>query len=91
MTATSEKVTSLNDLLVGVENSLLKRKIDRQDVTIDGALDVINKASEAGAIEVGDCEGCDDEPASSETQDGAVVDQEPDTDQETGDSEEDKE
>jgi hypothetical protein len=51
-----EKLKDLNDTLTSVENELLRRKVDRQDVEIDSALDVINKAAEAGAIEVKDCD-----------------------------------
>lgn len=55
-----EKLKDLNDTLTSVENELLQRKVDRQDAELDSALDVINDAAEAGAIELKDC---DDENA----------------------------
>ena len=55
----NEKINDLNVMLMGVENELLKRKVDRQDVTIDSALDTLNKAAENGDIELTDC--CDDD------------------------------
>jgi hypothetical protein len=58
-----EKLQDLNRTLMGVENELQKRKIDRQDATIDGALDVINTAAADGAIDVDDCDGCEDDEA----------------------------
>lgn len=55
MTVTGGKLKELDGMLMGVENELLHRKVDRQEITIDGALDTINKAAEAGAIDLGDC------------------------------------
>jgi len=65
-----EKLTDLNQTLVGVENELLKRKIADQDETIDGALDIINQAAEAGAIDLDDCDGCEDDGDGGDAQDG---------------------
>jgi hypothetical protein len=63
MTAKNEKINALQQTMVGVENELLRRKIERQEVTIDGALDVINQAAAIGAIEIENCAGCDDDYA----------------------------
>ncbi len=50
----------LNTALKDVENNLMARKIERQDVTIDDALEIINMAQENGDIEVDDCASCGD-------------------------------
>ena len=54
-----EKLKDLNQTLIGVENELLRRKVDAQDATIDGAMEIINTAAENGQIELDDCEGCE--------------------------------
>jgi len=69
-TASGEKLRDLNQTLIGVENALLRRKVDAQDATIDGAMDIINTAAENGQIELDDCEGCDDEDSGDGTEDG---------------------
>lgn len=88
MTQTGEKLTDLGNTLMGVENELLKRKVDRQEKTIDGALDVINKAAEAGVIDLTDqgATGGDVDPDGSETQGDDAVTADPggnDTDTDT--------
>ena len=50
----------LNTALKDVESNLMARKIERQDATIDDALEIINMAQEAGSIEVDDCAACGD-------------------------------
>ncbi len=55
-----DKLKELNVTLKDVENNLMSRKIERQDATIDDALEIINMAQEAGAIEVDDCAACGD-------------------------------
>lgn len=73
-------VTDLNQTLTGVENELLKRMVDRQDATIDAALDVINRAAENGDIDIVDSEDSDDigdiddETSDSDDQEDSVVD-----------------
>lgn len=64
--AGEKKLNDLNDVLVGVENELLRRKVSRQDDTIDYAMDIINKAADAGAIELVDCDGDGDEDCGDE-------------------------
>lgn len=54
MTVAGEKLADLNQTLMGVENALLKRKVDDQDGTIDGTLDIINKAIDDGMIDLDD-------------------------------------
>jgi len=71
---TGEKLGTLDQTLTGVENELLRRKVARQDDTIDGALDIINQAAEAGAIALDNCDGCDDDDGDGGTQDGGGSD-----------------
>lgn len=68
-TTAGEKLTDLNVTLVGIENKLLHKKVDRQDLTIDSALEIINKASEDGHIELSGCES--DSEDEQEDTDGA--------------------
>lgn len=56
----NDKLKELNTTLKDVENNLMGRKIERQDATIDDALEIINMAQETGAIEVDDCAACGD-------------------------------
>jgi hypothetical protein len=59
----SSKVSRLDDLnitLMGVENDLMGRALDRSRDEVERAYDFINKAAENGVIEI-DCDGCDDE------------------------------
>lgn len=56
----NDKLKELNTTLKDVENNLMARKIERQDATIDDALEIINMAQETGAIEVDDCAACGD-------------------------------
>lgn len=54
-------LNKLSDTLMGIENDLLKRKIDRQEATIDSAMDILNTAAEMGAIEFRGCEDGEDD------------------------------
>jgi len=59
----SSKVSRLDDLnitLMGVENDLMGRALDRSRDEVERAYDFINKAAENDVIEI-DCDGCDDE------------------------------
>lgn len=51
------KVASLNNTLKDVENTLLKRALDRRDGQLDNAAEFINKLSDDGVIDI---EGDDD-------------------------------
>jgi len=54
------KLKDLDTTLAGVENALMKRALDRRDATIDDAVDIINQAASDGAIDLDDCDGCED-------------------------------
>lgn len=55
-----ERLSGLNDTLMGVENKLLHRALDRSRDEVDGAYEFLNKAADAGVIELG-CDGCGDD------------------------------
>ena len=52
----AEKLDGLNSTLMGVENELMGRALDRRDDQLDHAVDFINKAAEADAIDI-ECGG----------------------------------
>ena len=53
----AEKLQALNQTLIGVENELMARAIDRRDNDIDHCLDFINKAADDDAIDIKRGEG----------------------------------
>jgi hypothetical protein len=62
-----DKVTRVDDLnttLMGVENDLMGRALDRSRDEVEKAYDFINKAVEDGIIDI-DCNGCDDDEQTS--------------------------
>lgn len=57
-----DKLKDLAGALTGLENELLRRKMDKQDDTIDDALNIINGLADDGTIEIdGECCGDDDD------------------------------
>lgn len=55
----SNRLEKLNKMLSKIEVDLMQKKIEKQNDTIDSALDIINTAAENGDIEISGC--CDDD------------------------------
>ena len=47
-----DRLTGLSDTLVGVENKLLHRALDRSRDEVEGAYDFINQAADAGVVDI---------------------------------------
>jgi len=73
MSKIGEKLSELEGNLTGIENALLKRKVDRQDEIIDSALDIVDQAVEMGILDLDSCEGCDDDVDNADVGNEAVV------------------
>lgn len=54
------KLDALNNMLIGVENNMLKRRLDVARGDLEHAYDFINLAAENGDIDI-DCGNCDQE------------------------------
>ena len=61
-----EKLNGLNNTLLGVENKLIHRSLDRSRADAENAYDFINQAAEAGVVDIG-CSDCSDEPEQGES------------------------
>lgn len=62
----ADKLNALNHSLAGVENELLRRKVDDLEADVDTLIGNAEKIAAAGSVEVVPCESpadCDDEPA----------------------------
>jgi len=60
MAEKDEKLNGLNTMLMGVENKLMGRALERDRAELDHATDFINNAAEQGVIDI-DCTGGEDE------------------------------
>lgn len=52
-------LADLNTTLIGIENELALRALDRSRGELEHAYDFINSAAEAGVIDI-ECEGCEE-------------------------------
>jgi hypothetical protein len=77
----AEKLDKVNRTLTGVENALLRRKVERQDATIDGVVDTLNKLADDDII---DFEGDDAGDGDGEETGDAGGDTDTDADQGDG-------
>ena len=89
-----DKVAELNNMMMGIENELLTRAVERKDAQLDSATEFINGLASDGVIDV-ECSDCDDDddshdvaPDGDSDTDGDTVDMDTASDDNDGDGEE---
>lgn len=89
MSESNAKTKELNNLMMGVQNELYPRAVERREVAMDSAIDFINQMTDEGVIDI-KCEECGKKGAVKEV-DGED-DSEDDSEDDCGDDcEDDKE